>query len=576
MRASRYTISTLKETPADAEIASHRLMIRAGFIKKLASGIYSWMPIGLRVLRKVEHIIREEMDRTGAQELLLPTIQPAELWQESGRWAQYEEGLLLRIRDRHERDFCYGPTHEEVITDIARNELRSHRQLPVNFYQIQNKFRDETRPRFGLMRAREFLMKDAYSFHIEEASLDETYNDMHTAYCRILDRIGVTYRAVLADTGSIGGKASMEFHILAESGEDRIAFSSDSDYAANVEMAESLTAPPSTDDERDLEQVETPDARTIDAVSKLLDIDPQATVKTLVVKGENKPLVALILRGDHQLNAIKAEKVGDIAAPLTMATDEEIKAAAGAGPGSIGPVGLDLPIIVDRDAAALKNFVCGANRDGFHYVNANWNRDAMIAATADLREVVEGDPSPDGHGVLQFKRGIEVGHIFKLGNKYSIPMNATVLDENGKSREMVMGCYGMGVSRLVAAVLEQFHDDKGMVWPTTIAPFQAVVIPINAHKSRAVADAAEKIYTELTDAGVEVLFDDRENIRPGEKFAEAELIGFPHRIVVGDRGLDNGVVEYKNRRAADSEDLAVDTAAADITARIQREFSGTS
>lgn len=568
MRASRYTISTLKETPADAEIASHQLMIRAGFIKKLASGIYSWMPIGLRVLRKIETIIREEMDRTGAQELLMPSVQPAELWQESGRWAQYDEGLLLKIRDRHERDFCFGPTHEEVITDIARSELRSHKQLPVNFYQVQTKFRDETRPRFGVMRAREFLMKDAYSFHIEEASLDATFNDMYEAYSRILDRIGVDYRAVIADSGSIGGNASMEFHVLADSGEDRIAFSSESDYAANVEMAETLAAQPSTDPELALEEVDTPDAKTIESVSALLDIDVIKTVKTLIVEGSDTPLVALILRGDHQLNAIKAEKVDGVASPLKMASDEAIKAATGASPGSLGPVGLNMPVIADRDVAGMKNFVCGANKDGVHFINANWGRDASIGETADLREVVEGDPSPDGKGVISFKRGIEVGHIFKLGRKYAEPMNATVLDDNGKAVTMMMGCYGMGVSRLVGAVIEQFHDDKGMIWPESVAPFEVIVIAINAHKSEGVAAAAEDIYTGLLARGVDVLFDDRDGVRPGAKFADAELIGIPHRIVVGERGLDNGVIEYQERREGESHDIAVDDAVAHVCDRI--------
>lgn len=569
MRASRYTVSTLKETPADAEIASHRLMIRAGFIKKLASGIYSWMPLGLRVLRKVEAIIREEMDRSGAQELLMPAIQPAELWQESGRWAQYDEGLLLKIHDRHQRDFCFGPTHEEVITDIARNELRSHKQLPVNYYQVQWKFRDETRPRFGVLRAREFLMKDAYSFHIEEKSLDDMFNNMHETYSRILDRIGVDYRPVIADSGSIGGNASIEFHVLAESGEDLIAFSDGSDYAANIEMAETIAATASRDDEMALEEVETPNAKTIDAVSALLDIDVKTTIKTLIVEGTDTPLVALILRGDHQLNPVKAEKVGGVASPLKMAADDAIKTAVGAGPGSIGPAGLDMPIIVDRDAAAMKNFVCGANRDGYHYTGANWGRDAQIAATADLRNVVEGDPSPDGKGTLQFKRGIEVGHIFKLGKKYSEPMNATVLDDNGKAVTMMMGCYGMGVSRLVGAIIEQHHDDKGMIWPASIAPFEAIVIAINGHKSEAVATAAETIYSELLAAGVDVLYDDRDGVRPGAKFADAELIGIPHRIVVGDRGLESGVVEYLDRRESDSVDVALADIVDQVSERIR-------
>ncbi len=572
MRASRYTISTLKETPSDAEIASHRLMIRAGFIKKLASGIYSWMPLGLRVLRKIEHIVREEMDRAGAQELLMPSVQPAELWKESGRWSQYDEGLLLKLFDRHQRDFCFGPTHEEVITDIARNELRSHKQLPVNYYQIQTKFRDETRPRFGVLRAREFIMKDAYSFHIEEESLDATFNDMHAAYSKILDRIGVDFRPVLADSGAIGGNASIEFHVLAQSGEDLIVFSTGSDYAANIEKAEALAPAASTDPEQPIEEVETPNARTIDAVSELLGIDPTTTVKTLIVEGTDSPLVALILRGDHQLNTVKAENVDAIKSPLTMASDEAIKLAVGASPGSIGPVKLQMPVIVDRAAAAMKNFVCGANRDGYHWASANWGRDADITAIEDLRDVVEGDPSPDGKGELQFRRGIEVGHIFKLGKKYAEPMNATVLDENGKAVTMMMGCYGIGVSRLVGAVIEQFHDDKGMIWPTPVAPFHAIVIAINAHKSEAVAATAENLYSALESAGVEVLYDDRDGVRPGAKFADAELIGIPHRIVVGERGLENGVVEYMNRREGESREIAVDEVVAEISDRVAAEL----
>lgn len=573
MKASRYTIGTLKETPADAEIASHRLLIRGGFIKKLASGIYSWMPIGLRVLRKVEAIVREEMDRSGAQELLMPVTQPAELWQESGRWQQYDEGLLLKFSDRNQRDFCFGPTHEEVITDIARNELRSHRQLPVNYYQIQTKFRDETRPRFGLLRAREFLMKDAYSFHLNESSLDETFQLMYKTYSRILTRLGVDFRAVIADSGAIGGNASMEFHILADSGEDRIAFSTGSDYAANLEMAAS--APPVADDEAqsELKEVATPGARTIEAVSTLLGIGAEKSVKTLIVRGEEAPLVALVLRGDHQLNPVKAVKHPAVAAPLTMASDEEIKSAIGCGPGSIGPAKLSIPLIVDRDAAVLANFVCGANKDGYHLTGVNWGRDADRGDVFDLREVLEGDPSPDGKGTLQFKRGIEVGHIFKLGDKYSKSMNATVLDDNGKAVTMVMGCYGIGVSRLVAAIIEQFHDDKGMIWPTAVAPFEVVLIPVNGHKSPEVAATAEAIYQDLIKAGIEVLIDDRED-RPGAKFADAELIGFPHRVVIGDRGLKSGIVEYTNRRTGETREVAIDKVAGTVTELVKQELSG--
>lgn len=572
MRASRYTITTLKETPADAEIASHQLLIRAGFIRKLASGIYNWMPMGLRVLKKVEAIIREEMDRSGAQELLMPVVQPAELWQESGRWEQYDEGQLLKFTDRGERDFCFGPTHEEVITDIARNELRSHRQLPVNYYQIQEKFRDETRPRFGVLRAREFLMKDAYSFHVDADSLDETYRDMFDAYSRILTRLGVEFRPVLADTGSIGGSDSMEFHVLADSGEDKLAFSTESDYAANIEKAEAAAPARVEAEAAAIEEVATPGARTIEDVCKMLDLPVEQTVKTLIVKGEATPLVALVLRGDHQLNPLKAEKLIEVAAPLTMATDAEIKAATGCSPGSLGPVKLDMPVIADRDADVIANFVCGANREDFHLLNVNWERDAPARTVYDIRDVVEGDASPDGRGVLQFKRGIEVGHIFKLGDKYSKPMNATVLDENGKAVTMVMGCYGMGVSRLVGAVIEQFHDDKGMIWPSSIAPFQVVVIPINAHKSEQVATTAETIYEELSAAGIEVLIDDREGHRPGAKFADAELIGIPHRIVVGERGLETGTVEYVNRRTGENDNLPVDGLIDTLKRRIDQEL----
>ncbi|MEX2488982.1 MAG: proline--tRNA ligase [Pseudomonadales bacterium] len=573
MRTSQYTISTLKETPADAEIASHRLMLRGGFIRKVASGIYNWLPIGLRVLQKVENIIREEMNRSGGQEIMMPLIQPAELWQESGRWEKYDEGQLLKFTDRHERGFCFGPTHEEVITDLARSELRSHRQLPVNYYQIQTKFRDETRPRFGLLRAREFLMKDAYSFHIDQASLEETYQLMHETYNRILTRMNLDFRSVLADTGSIGGTASMEFHVLAESGEDQIAFSSEGDYAANLEMAEAVAPPPDTASPKPLEKVATPNVRTMDQLTRFLGVDIQTTLKTLIVKGEDDQLVALVLRGDHQLNEVKAEKLPGIHSPLTLASDEEIKAATGCDPGSLGPVNLDIPIIADRSAAALANFVCGANEDDYHLGNVNWQRDAEPMAVVDLRNVVQGDPSPDGKGVLQFKRGIEVGHIFQLGEHYSRVMNATVLDDSGNSIVMSMGCYGMGVTRLVAAIIEQYHDDKGITWPTIVAPFQVIIIPINAHKSEAVAATAEQLHDELERLGIEVLMDDREGHRPGSKFADAELIGIPHRIVVGDRGLANGVVEYTQRRTGETTDVPVDGLADYLHLQITKEIS---
>ncbi|MGB1952189.1 MAG: proline--tRNA ligase [Marinobacter sp.] len=562
MRASRFLIATLKETPADAEVISHQLMLRSGMIRKLASGLYTWLPMGLRILRKVERIVRQEMDKSGAQELLMPAVQPAELWQESGRWEQYG-GELLRMNDRHGRDFCFGPTHEEVITDLIRNELKSYKELPANFYQIQTKFRDERRPRFGVMRAREFLMKDAYSFHINAESLNDTYQTMHQTYCAIFDRVGLDYRPVQADSGAIGGNASHEFHVLASSGEDDIVFSTDSDYAANIEKAEAVAPAgerPAPSEE--LKEVATPDQRTIDAIAQFLDIDATRTVKTLLVKGEaddngKAGLVALILRGDHTLNDIKAEKLAGIAEPLTMASDDEIEQAIGCKPGSIGPVNLPVPVIVDRAAAHLADFVCGANRDGYHLTGVNWGRDAAADRIEDLRNVVEGDPSPDGKGTLEIRRGIEVGHIFKLGNKYSTAMNATVLDENGKSVILEMGCYGIGVSRIVAAAIEQNHDDKGIIWPDAIAPFEVAIVTLNAHKSPDVAAAGERLYDQLRQAGFDVLLDDR-NERPGVKFADMELIGIPHRFVVSDRGLAAGTLEYKGRQDADKQDVALD------------------
>ncbi len=561
MRASRYLIATLKETPSDAEIISHQLMLRSGMIRKLASGLYTWLPMGLRVLRKVERIVREEMDKSGAQEVLMPAVQPAELWQESGRWEQYG-GELLRMNDRHGRDFCFGPTHEEVITDLVRNELKSYKELPANFYQIQTKFRDERRPRFGIMRAREFLMKDAYSFHISQDSLDETYQVMHQTYCNIFDRLGLDYRPVQADSGSIGGSSSHEFHVLASSGEDAIAFSSGGKYAANIEKAEAVAPAgdrPSASAE--MASVDTPDQRTIADISNFLKVDAKQTVKTLIVKGvagedEKQPLIALILRGDHELNEIKAENLPDIAEPLTMATDVEIEAAVGCKPGSIGPVDLPLTVIVDRSAAHLADFVCGANKEGVHLTGVNWERDLPLGRVEDLRNIVEGDPSPDGDGHLEIKRGIEVGHIFKLGNKYSKAMNATVLDENGKSAILEMGCYGIGVSRIVASAIEQNNDDRGILWPASIAPFEVVIVTLNAHKSPDVMAAAEKLYEELGQAGFDVLLDDR-NERPGVKFADMELIGIPHRFVVSDRGLTAGTLEYKGRSDADKQDIAI-------------------
>ncbi|PAV26971.1 proline--tRNA ligase [Tamilnaduibacter salinus] len=559
MRASRYLIATLKETPADAEIISHQLMLRAGMIRKLAAGLYTWLPMGLRVLRKVERIVREEMDRSGAQELLMSAVQPAELWQESGRWDEYGDELL-RIKDRHERDFCYGPTHEEVITDLIRNELKSYKELPANFYQIQTKFRDERRPRFGVMRAREFLMKDAYSFHPDDASLDDMYQVMHDTYCRIFDRLGLDYRPVQADSGAIGGSASHEFHVLADSGEDEITFSSGGRYAANIEKAEALAPtgerPAPTES---MTEVDTPGQRTIADISEFLHVDVTRTVKTLVVKSddEDNPLVALILRGDHELNDVKAEKVDGIAEPLTMATEEEIRAAVGCGTGSIGPVRLPIPVIVDRSAAHLADFVCGANRDDAHLTGVNWERDVRLDRVEDLRNVVAGDPSPDGDGTLEMCRGIEVGHIFKLGRKYSEAMNATVLDENGKSVTLAMGCYGIGVSRIVAAAIEQNHDDRGIIWPGSIAPFNVAIVTLNAHKSPEVMEAAEKLYDQLRQAGFDPFLDDRKE-RPGVKFADLELMGIPHRVVVSDRGLQAGTFEYKGRQDAEKQDLPVD------------------
>jgi prolyl-tRNA synthetase len=554
MRTSQLLIATVKETPADAEVISHKLMLRAGLIRKLAAGLYTWLPMGLRTLRKVETIVREEMNRAGAQEVLMPAVQPAELWQESERWDKYGPELL-RFHDRHRREFCFGPTHEEVITDLIRNELRSYKQLPSNFYQIQTKFRDEIRPRFGIMRAREFLMKDAYSFHLDEDSLQHTYKVMHETYCRIFERIGLEYRPVQADTGSIGGNQSHEFHVLAESGEDAIAFSSESNYAANVELAKALPpAEPRPAHGESLQTVETPGQHSIEQVSAFLNVSPQQCVKTLLVAGEKDSVVALVLRGDHELNVIKAEKLEGVASPLTFASEDAVRKVANCAPGSLGPVGLDITVYVDHSAGALADFVCGANQDGKHLTGVNWGRDCPQPRCVDIRNVVEGDPSPDGKGTLQIKRGIEVGHIFQLGKKYSEAMHATVLDAQGKAVVMTMGCYGIGVSRVVASAIEQNHDDQGIIWPDTIAPFQIAILPMNLQRSQAVRDAAEVLYKELTELGFDVLFDDR-NERPGVMFADMELIGIPHRIVIGDRSLDRGVVEYKGRRDAESHEI---------------------
>ena len=556
MRTSRILLATLRETPADAEVISHQLMLRAGLIRKLAAGLYTWLPMGLRVLRKVEAIVREEMNRAGAQEVLMPAVQPAELWEESGRWDQFGSELL-RFQDRHERPFCFGPTHEEVITDLVRNEIRSYKQLPANFYQIQTKFRDEVRPRFGIMRAREFLMKDAYSFHVDDASLQDTYQAMYDAYTRIFTRLGLDFRAVLADTGSIGGSASHEFHVLAQSGEDDIAFSDSGDYAANVELAEAVAPAQSRPVPGvAMQTVATPGQHTIEEVCAFLNVAASHTVKTLLVQGVDDSVVALVLRGDHTLNEIKAEKLEQVAAPLTFAATGHVKAVAGCEPGSLGPVGIDIPVIVDRSAAVLADFVCGANRDGHHLTGVNWGRDAAEPQVADLRNVVAGDPSPDGQGVLSIKRGIEVGHIFQLGRKYSEAMKAVVLNESGKAVVMTMGCYGIGVSRVAAAAIEQNYDDAGIIWPEAIAPFQVALLPLNMHKSQRLREAAERLYGELCGAGFEVLFDDRKE-RPGVMFADMELIGIPHRIVFSERGLDAGTLEYKGRRDQDSRDVAL-------------------
>ncbi|RXE48576.1 proline--tRNA ligase [Chromohalobacter israelensis] len=554
MRASQLLISTLKETPADADIVSHQLMLRAGMIRRLSSGLYTWLPLGLRTLRKVENIVREEMNRAGAQEVLMPSIQPAELWQESGRWDQYGN-LLLRIRDRHERDFCYGPTHEEVITDLVRNEIRSYKQLPSNFYQIQTKFRDETRPRFGVMRAREFIMKDAYSFDIDQAGLQRSYDAMYDAYMRIFTRLGLDFRAVEADNGDIGGSGSHEFQVLADSGEDAVIFSTGSDYAANIEKAEALPAPLGETPERpapqeELRLVDTPNARTIATLVEQHGLPIEKTIKTLMVHGSEGGLVALLVRGDHELNEVKAENLPEVAAPLTMASEEEIRAAVGAGPGSLGPVNLDMPLIIDRSVALMSDFGAGANIDGQHYFGINWERDVALPKVADLRNVVEGDPSPDGQGTLSIARGIEVGHVFQLGTKYSTAMNATVLDDNGQAVPLLMGCYGIGVTRVVAAAIEQNHDAGGIIWPDAIAPFEIALVPMNAHKSERVREYADTLYQQLSDAGFDVLIDDRD-LRPGVKFADQELIGIPHRVVIGDRGLDNDELEYKGRRDSD-------------------------
>ncbi|MGC9457377.1 MAG: proline--tRNA ligase [Halothiobacillaceae bacterium] len=557
MRTSRFPLATLKEVPADAEVVSHQLMLRSGMLRRLAAGLYTWTPLGLRVLRRVEQVVREEMDRIGALEVLMPAVQPAELWAESGRWEQYGPELL-RLQDRHGRDFCFGPTHEEVITDYARRELKSYKQLPVCYYQVQTKFRDEIRPRFGVMRAREFLMKDAYSFHADSQSLQETYEAMYHAYERIFTRLGLQFRPVEADTGSIGGNASHEFHVLAESGEDAIAFSDTSDYAANVELA--ATLPPSgarPDPTQTMETVDTPTQRSIEEVSAFLDLSAERCVKTLFVQGAQTPVVALLLRGDHSLNELKAQKHPAVAEPLTLADEAQVRAVTGAQPGFVGPVGLpdDLPVIADHALQVLSDFTCGANADGKHLTGVNFGRDLPEPEYTDLREIMAGDPSPDGQGTVSIRRGIEVGHVFQLGDKYSRAMNCEVLDENGKPLVPTMGCYGIGVSRIVAAAIEQNHDDNGIVWPRALAPFEVAIVPINAHRSDAVREAAETLEAQLEQAGYSVLMDDR-GLRPGVAFADMELIGIPARVVVSERGLAQGQLELRLRHESDNRSVA--------------------
>ena len=571
MRTSQFLLSTLKETPSDAVVVSHQLMLRAGMIRKLASGLYTWLPMGLRVLRKVEKVVREEMNAAGALEVLMPGIQPAELWQESGRWEQYGPELL-RMKDRHGRDFCAGPTHEEVITDLARNELNSYKQLPINLYQIQTKFRDEIRPRFGLMRGREFIMKDAYSFHVDQASLQQTYDRMHQAYCNVFTRLGLNFRPVQADTGSIGGTGSHEFHVLADSGEDDIAFSDSSDYAANIEKAEAVPRESSRGAATEaMRLVDTPNTKTIDALVNGFGLAIEKTIKTLMVHGaEEGTLVALIVRGDHALNEIKAANLELVASPLQMASEAEIRAAIGAGPGSLGPVNLPIPCIIDRSVALMSDFASGANIDDKHYFGVNWERDLPLPMVADLRNVLAGDPSPDGKGTLEIKRGIEVGHIFQLGTKYSEALNCQVLGENGKPVILTMGCYGIGVSRVVAAAIEQNNDERGILWNDALAPFQIALVPLR-YETDAVREATDTLYAQLTAAGFEVLLDDRDKkTSPGIKFADMELIGIPHRIVVSDRGLAEGNLEYKSRQETEAQAVPVADILSFIQARISR------
>ena len=570
MRTSKYLLSTLKETPNDAQVVSHQLMLRAGMVRPLASGLYNWLPTGLRVLKKVENIVREEMNKSGAIEGEMPVVQPAELWQESQRWEQYGPELL-RFTDRGNRDFVLGPTHEEVITDLVRREVSSYKQLPLNLYQIQTKFRDEVRPRFGVMRGREFLMKDAYSFHTSRECLQETYEVMYRTYSAIFTRLGLDFRAVQADTGSIGGSASHEFQVLAQSGEDDIVFSTESDFAANIELAEAVAIGERQAPTAEMELVDTPKAKTIAELVEQFNLPIEKTVKTLIVKGatEEQPLVALIIRGDHELNEVKAQKLAQVADPLEFADEADIKAKIGAGVGSLGPVNLPIPMIIDRSVALMSDFGAGANIDGKHYFNVNWERDVALPQVADLRNVVEGDPSPDGKGTLLIKRGIEVGHIFQLGTKYSEAMKATVQGEDGRPQTMIMGCYGIGVSRVVAAAIEQHHDERGIIWPSdAIAPFTVAIVPMNMHKSESVQQFSENLYRTLLAQGVDVIFDDRKE-RPGVMFADMELIGVPHMVVIGEKNLANGEIEYKNRRSGEKQMVAQDQLLDFLTSQLQ-------
>jgi prolyl-tRNA synthetase len=563
MRASNYLFSTLREAPTDAVVTSHQLMVRAGMIRQISKGLYTWLPTGLKVFRKVESIVRDEMEKAGSLEVMMPGVQPAELWQETGRWQKYG-AELLRLKDRHGRDYCLGPTHEEVITELARNELTSYKQLPMNFFQIQTKFRDEVRPRFGVMRSREFCMKDAYSFHVGAESLQQTYDVMHQAYCNVFDRIGLDYRPVRADTGSIGGAFSHEFHVLADSGEDDIAFSDSSDFAANIELAEAVCLKEKADAPKQaLTEVFTPDCKTIQKVAEFLKLDVTSTIKTMLVKAidDNKQptIVALVLRGDHNINEIKVEKLSGLVVPFEFADESDIVTKTGCAPGSIGPKDLKekgIRVIADRSAAVMSDFCAGANKDDYHFTGLNWERDCADFEIADIRNVVEGDPSPDGQGTIVIKRGIEVGHIFQLGQQYAEALKATVLDENGKAQVMHMGCYGIGVSRIVAAAIEQNYDDKGILWPESIAPFDIAIIAMNYDKSEAVRTECDRLYTELKAKGLDVLLDDRKE-RPGVKFADCELLGIPHRLVVGDKGLEKGTLEYKHRKAGENEDIVI-------------------